>query len=88
MQDADAKTIELFAGRSDKTVASIAFRIAVAGALFNMAAHLLGAIFPNGGGVSLLWGMWIPLCFITIPPHPLLVSTCARPEGTPRRAHA
>jgi hypothetical protein len=68
MKDADQETIDGFAKRSDKTVTTIAMAFALGGALMDIGAHTISAIFMNGSGVSMLWGMWIPLCFITIPP--------------------
>lgn len=41
---------------------------AIGGALLDIGAHTISAVFMNGGGVAMLWGMWIPLCFMTIPP--------------------
>jgi hypothetical protein len=55
-EDVDKKTFAGFAQRSDVAVFTIALFFALAGGL---------AIIS---GDSLLWGMWIPLCFITIPP--------------------
>ena len=68
MNDPDNETIETFAKRSNRTVIWIAMVFAIGGALMDIAAHMISAIFMKGGGVSMLWGMWIPLCFITIPP--------------------
>ncbi len=68
MKNAAQETIDAFAKRTDKTVTSVTMAFAVGGALMDIGAHALSAIFSKGSGVSLLWGMWIPLCFITIPP--------------------
>jgi hypothetical protein len=68
MKDADTKTIALFAGRSDRSVMWIASFFAIGGALLDMGAHGFGALFAKGGGLSAMWGAWIPLCFLTIPP--------------------
>lgn len=68
MKNVAQGTIDTFAKRTDKTVASITMAFAVGGALMEIGAHALSALFFRGSGVSLLWGMWIPLCFITIPP--------------------
>jgi len=57
MKDADERTIRSFAKRKDSTVMLITLGFALAGALL--------AIFTEGKGI---WGMWIPLCFMTIPP--------------------
>lgn len=68
MKAADQVTIDGFAKRSDKTVTTIAIAFALGGALMDIGAHALSALFMNSSGVSMLWGLWIPLCFITIPP--------------------
>lgn len=68
MKQPDRETIDMFAKRSDRTVIWIAGAFAIGGALMDIGAHTISAIFMKGGGVSMLWGMWIPLCFITIPP--------------------
>lgn len=68
MKAADQETIDGFAKRSDKTVTTIAIAFAMGGALMDIGAHAISALFMNGSGVSMLWGLWIPLCFITIPP--------------------
>ncbi len=33
----------------------------------DIGTHLISTLM-KGGGVSIFWGMWIPLCFMTIPP--------------------
>jgi len=68
MKAPDQETIDGFAKRSDKTVTTIAMAFALGGALMDIGAHTISALFMKGSGVSMLWGMWIPLCFITIPP--------------------
>ncbi len=57
MINTEEKTISIFAKRSDKSVLAWTSFIAIAGALF--------VIFLGGDSI---WSMWIPLCFITIPP--------------------
>jgi hypothetical protein len=64
----DQETVDAFARRSDQHVMKIAMGFALGGALMDIGAHLVSSLFLSGGGVSMLWGMWIPLCFITIPP--------------------
>lgn len=64
----DQETIDAFAQRSDRHVMKITMAFALGGALMDIGAHLISSLFLSGGGVSMLWGMWIPLCFITIPP--------------------
>ena len=68
MKAADQVTIDGFAKRSDKTVATIAGTFAMGGALMDIGAHTISGLFMKGSGVTMLWGLWIPLCFITIPP--------------------
>ena len=41
---------------------------AIGGAMMDIGAHAVSALLIDGGGVPILWGMWIPLCFMTIPP--------------------
>jgi hypothetical protein len=67
MKAADQEMIDGFAKRSDKTVNIIAMAFAFGGALMDIGAHTISALFMKGSGVSRLWGIWIPLCFITIP---------------------
>lgn len=45
-----------------------------------MAGHLVGVFSPRSGGIPTLWGMWIPLCFLTIPPIHYLCRTVRRLE--------
>ena len=68
MKDPDRETIEVFANRSDRTVMRIAGAFAIGGALMDIGAHTISSILMKSGGFSMLWGMWIPLCFVTIPP--------------------
>lgn len=68
MKRPDTETIDSFAKRSDRTVIWIAMSFAIGGALLDIGAHAISALFIKGGGVSMLWGMWVPLCFMTIPP--------------------
>jgi hypothetical protein len=68
MKAPDQETIDGFAKRSDKTVTTIAMAFALGGALMDIGAHTISALFMKGSGVSMLWGIWIPLCFMTIPP--------------------
>lgn len=62
----DVRTVELLAQRSDRAVLWMATSFAIGGALMDLASHALSA-FVRGAGVGMLWGMWIPLCFFTIP---------------------
>ncbi len=68
MKEPGQETIEGFAKRGDITVMRITMAFALGGALMDIGAHAISAMFMNGGGISMLWGLWIPLCFITIPP--------------------
>jgi hypothetical protein len=68
MKATDQEAIDRFAKRSDKTVTTITIAFALGGALMDIVAHTVWALWMKGSGVSMLWGMWIPLCFITIPP--------------------
>jgi hypothetical protein len=60
-------TIELLAKRSDATVLWLTGAFALVGALMDIISHGITAGTP-GSGVGLLWGMWIPLCYLTVPP--------------------
>lgn len=68
MKDPGQATIEEFAKRNDGTVTRLTMAFALGGALLDIGAHAISALFMNGVGISALWGLWIPLCFITIPP--------------------
>ena len=68
MKDSAKETIEQFALRSDGAVTRITMCFALGGALLDIGAHAVGSLFMNGAGFSGLWGLWVPLCFITIPP--------------------
>lgn len=68
MRQPDQETIDGLAKRSDGAVNGITMAFALGGAVVDIGAHLVSAIFMKAGGVSMLWGIWIPLCFITIPP--------------------
>ena len=57
MEAFSEKTIIVFAKRSNLVVIAITLLFALAGSLVT--------IFTNGWGI---WGLWIPLCFLTIPP--------------------
>jgi len=68
MKQPDVETIDTFSKRSDRTVIWITMAFALGGAAMDIGAHLISSMFMTNGGVSMLWGMWIPLCFLTIPP--------------------
>lgn len=61
MDDADTRATEALANRSNFTVLAITAGFAIVGALLDMG----GSFLP--GKFSMLWGMWIPLCFLLIP---------------------
>ena len=89
MKDAAQQTIELFGNRSDSTVTRMVLAFALGGALMDIASHVLASIFSSmfsmNGSFPLLWGMWIPLCFITIPPIHYL---CRQVQSLQRRVDA
>lgn len=68
VKDPAQETIEGLAKRSDGTVTRITVAFALGGALMDIGAHVISATFMKGVGISMLWGLWIPLCFLTIPP--------------------
>ena len=68
MKEPAQETIDTFANRNDSSVTRLTMSFAMGGALMDIGAHTISSLFMNGAGVSMLWGMWIPLCFITIPP--------------------
>lgn len=68
MKDPAQEMIRVFAKRSDGTVTRITVAFAVGGALIDIVVHAISGIFMEGANVSMLWGLWIPLCCITIPP--------------------
>jgi hypothetical protein len=68
MKKLDREMIQGLAKRSDTQVMWITFGFALGGALLDIGADMLSAILGYGGGISMLWGIWIPLCFLTIPP--------------------
>jgi len=68
MGTAESQTIYGFSKRSDRTITIITIGFALGGALADLASHTLPALFGTSGSVSMLWGLWIPLCFLIIPP--------------------
>lgn len=66
MAQPDIDTISEFSKRSDRTVMWMTGIFALGGATMEIVGNTLSAIV--GGGFPMLWGMWIPLCFVTIPP--------------------
>ena len=68
MEEPDQQTIDVFAKRSDRTVMWLAGAVAIGGALMDIGAYAISGLFMKGGGVPMIWAMWIPLCFLTIPP--------------------
>lgn len=82
MKEPAQETITEFANRSDATITRLTMSFALGGALMDIGAHAVSSLFMNGSGVSMLWGMWIPLCFITIPPIHYL---CRRVQDLQKR---
>lgn len=68
MKEPAQETIAVFAQRSNGAVTRVTMAFALGGAILDIGAHVVSSLFMNGVGVSMLWGVWIPLCFITIPP--------------------
>ena len=74
MKDPAKETIDWFAKRGDSAVRRVTMAFAFSGALMEIGSHALSAMFasggafPSGGAFAGLWALWIPLCFITIPP--------------------
>jgi len=64
----DNQTIQQFADRSDKNVSRLTLYFALGGAVADIVSHTLSGIFGGNSQFPMLWGLWIPLCFITIPP--------------------
>lgn len=79
MAEPDIKTIDLFSKRSDRTVIWVTMAFALGGAAADIGGHMMTNLY---GGVSMLWGVWIPFCFITIPPIHYL---CRRVEIMQKR---
>ena len=82
MAQTDVDTISSFSKRSDQTVLRITYAFALGGAIMEIVSSTLPAIMRTYGGFPMLWGMWIPLCFITIPPIHYL---CRRMEVLQKR---
>ncbi len=60
-------TIEFLAKRSDTAVKWMALLFAVGGGVLDIVSRRHFGSSPFGG-VGTLWGMWIPFCFLIIPP--------------------
>lgn len=84
LQHTDRDTINALSRRTDGEVIRVTMAFAVGGALMDVAAHTSG-VFMGGAGVSMLWGLWIPLCFLTIPPIHYL---CRRVKSLEERLEA
>ncbi len=63
---ADEQFLDVLAGRSDPSVLRMTMGFAIGGAIMDLLSHALASFFP-GASVGMLWGIWIPLCFLTIP---------------------
>jgi len=66
MAQPDIDTISDFSKRSDRTVMWITISFALGGAIMEVNGSTLSALMKTS--IPALWGMWIPLCFMTIPP--------------------
>ena len=81
MKRSEADTIKGFSKRSDRTVTYITMAFALGGAFADLLSHSLPAFFGSATGVGMLWGLWIPLCFVTIPPIHYLCRQVVGPAG-------
>jgi hypothetical protein len=63
----DAETIRLYSLRNDTAVMRMTMWFAMGGAAADLIGGMLASIFPHAGGFRMLWGLWIPLCFLVIP---------------------
>ena len=90
MKPAEAETLNGFSKRSNRTVTYITLAFALGGAFADLLSHALPAFFGSAAGIGLLWGLWIPFCFLTIPPIHYLcrqaVSLHERLEALEKRA--
>lgn len=68
MSQPDIDTIKLFSKRSDRTVIGITLAYAMLGSFADIGAGVWNAAFKANGLMSAFWGIWIPMCFMTIPP--------------------
>ncbi len=64
----DNLTIEVFAKRSNTEVIRWTLFLAMAGAMADILSHALSGIRGGNPQFPMLWGLWVPLCFFTIPP--------------------
>jgi len=67
MKTTEAETINRFSKRSDPAVMYVTVGFALGGAFADLVSHSHPALFGSGG-IGMLWALWIPLCFVTIPP--------------------
>ncbi len=68
MAQIDTETISCFSKRSDRTVMWITLAFALGGATMELAISFVSPFRNTNGGFPMIWFMWIPLCFMTIPP--------------------
>jgi hypothetical protein len=80
MTPPDTATIQGFANRSDQAVTRMTMYFAMGGALLEIVTSTISTIFNTS--IPGLWGMWIPLCFVTIPPIHYL---CRRVQSLQQR---
>ena len=82
MSQPDVDTIKVFSRRSDGIVMGITLGFAMFGALTEIGAGVLNAVFKTNGAISMFWGIWIPMCFMTIP---LIHYLCRRMQAMQTR---
>lgn len=78
----------MFAERSNGRVMMITIIFASLGALLEIGANLLANVMKLSGGFPVLWGIWIPLCFLVIPPVHYLCRHVRRLEERIRELEA
>lgn len=86
--DPGSETIRAFADRSDGTVIKITIAFASLGALLEIGASLLPAFMERPVHIPTLWGIWIPMCFLVIPPVHYLCRHVRRLEERIRELEA
>lgn len=68
MSEPGLATIEALGKRSNASVMKITLVFAMTGALLNIGGHLLRSLMTGQASFPMFWGMWIPLCYLVIPP--------------------
>lgn len=80
MNPPDTATIQGFANRSDQAVTRMTLAFATGGAFMEILACTISAFTKSN--IPAFWGMWIPFCFVTIPPIHYL---CRRVQSLEQR---